>query len=332
MAKILIVDDAIFMRKMLSDILIKEGHHIVAEGETAKESIELYGKHQPDLVTMDIVMPEIDGFDAVKAVRELVKRYPNAKILMISAIGQEAIIEEALDAGAKGYIIKPFETSDVVKEVSKILKKAAFIMGKEVTFSQKAALKELGTMASVNAAAALAKLSKKRVKITVPRVQILNVLEVPDVFGGGDQIVTVIFITIDKKISGALVLLLDQANALKLANFITEKNESALSEFAVSSLKECGNICLNSYVNIINKVTGIRVSTSVPEIATNQMKTVLNEVCTRSEIQPDRALVLETAFQLNSTLVFGHFLLYLKASSFEKILDGLTEYRKEASR
>lgn len=125
MAKILIVDDSIYMRKILSDILTKEGHHIVGEAETAKDSIELYGKCQPDIVTMDIVMPEIEGFDSIKAVEELTKRYPNAKILMISAVGQKEKMAEFMKTGARGFIIKPFETSEITQAIDGILKEAA---------------------------------------------------------------------------------------------------------------------------------------------------------------------------------------------------------------
>ena len=85
MASVIIVDDAIFMRKMLSDILKKDGHKIVAEAKNAKEAIELYQKHKPDLVTMDIIMPKVGGLDGIDAVREIMKGDGSARILMVSA-------------------------------------------------------------------------------------------------------------------------------------------------------------------------------------------------------------------------------------------------------
>jgi len=204
-------------------------------------------------------------------------------------------------------------------------------MSKKISFLETDALKELGTMASGHAATALSKLIKRKIKINVPKGQIVNALEVPDILGGATKIVTVIFITIDSELMGALVLLLDQDNALKLANLMTKKNDALLTDFGVSSIKECGNICLNSYLNVLNEVTGIRISTSVPKIATNKMKILLDDVCLESRIRVDHALVLETNFQLNSTVIFGHFLFYLEADGFENILNGLEKYKRKAS-
>ena len=123
MAKILIVDDAIFMRKMLSDILVKDGHEIAGEAENPKEAINLYKKIKPDVVTMDIIMPEIDGIDANKAIKEIISFDPNARILMVSAMGQQETVVEAIQAGAKDFIVKPFQPSNVTSAVKRLLKR-----------------------------------------------------------------------------------------------------------------------------------------------------------------------------------------------------------------
>jgi len=122
-AKILIVDDAIFMRKMLSDILVKDGHEIAGEAENPKEAINLYKKIKPDVVTMDIIMPEIDGIDANKAIKEIISFDPNARILMVSAMGQQETVVEAIQAGAKDFIVKPFQPSNVTSAVKRLLKR-----------------------------------------------------------------------------------------------------------------------------------------------------------------------------------------------------------------
>ncbi|ASJ16089.1 two-component system response regulator [Thermococcus chitonophagus] len=118
MARILIVDDAAFMRMLLKKILTQAGHEVVGEASNGKEAVELYKKLKPDLVTMDIVMPEMDGITAVK---EIMKIDPNAKIIMITAVGQEAKVMEALKSGAKGYIVKPFQAQKVIEEVNRVL-------------------------------------------------------------------------------------------------------------------------------------------------------------------------------------------------------------------
>jgi two-component system chemotaxis response regulator CheY len=116
--KILIVDDAAFMRMMLSDILVEKGYEIAGEAEDGGKAIRLYKKLKPDLVTMDIVMPEVGGIESIK---EILKIDPEAKILVVSALGQQALVKEAIDAGAKGFVVKPFQPEKVTEEIEKIL-------------------------------------------------------------------------------------------------------------------------------------------------------------------------------------------------------------------
>ena len=121
MAKVLVVDDALFMRRMLSDILKKEGIEICGEAENGKDAIEKYQQLKPDLVTMDIVMPKIEEIDGIGAVKEIVKNDANAKIIMVSAMGQEAMVRDAVLNGAKGFIVKPFKEDGILAAISKLV-------------------------------------------------------------------------------------------------------------------------------------------------------------------------------------------------------------------
>ncbi len=121
MAKVLVVDDALFMRRMLSDILKKEGIEICGEAENGKDAIQKYQQLKPDLVTMDIVMPKIEEIDGVGAVKEIIKADPQAKIIMISAMGQHSLVVEAIQAGAKDFVTKPFQPSRVLEAVKRVL-------------------------------------------------------------------------------------------------------------------------------------------------------------------------------------------------------------------
>ena len=121
MAKVLITDDALFMRKMLSDILKKEGFEVSGEADSGKDAIEKYKELKPDLVTMDIVMPKMEEIDGIAAVREIMKIDPQAKIIMVSAMGQHALVVEAIQAGAKDFIVKPFQPSRVVEAIRRVL-------------------------------------------------------------------------------------------------------------------------------------------------------------------------------------------------------------------
>ncbi len=115
---VLICDDAIIMRTMIGDILTQAGFQIVAEAETRVQAVEKYRQHKPDLVTMDIVMPDMGGIDAV---REITKEDPSARILMCSAMGQQALVIEAIQAGAKDFVVKPFQPSRVLEAVQRVL-------------------------------------------------------------------------------------------------------------------------------------------------------------------------------------------------------------------
>ena len=116
--KVLIADDAIFMRTMIRDILEKNGYEVVGEASTGKEAVEKYQRLQPDMVTMDIVMPGMGGIEAVKAIMKI---DPNGKILMCSAMGQKALVIEAIQAGAKDFVVKPFQPSSVIEAITRIL-------------------------------------------------------------------------------------------------------------------------------------------------------------------------------------------------------------------
>jgi two-component system chemotaxis response regulator CheY len=115
---VLICDDAIFMRTMLGDILSQAGFDIVGEAETGAQAVEKYRALKPDLVTMDIVMPDMGG---IEAVREICRTDPDAKVLMCSAMGQQALVVEAIQAGAKDFVVKPFQPSRVLEAVQRVL-------------------------------------------------------------------------------------------------------------------------------------------------------------------------------------------------------------------
>lgn len=118
MSRILIVDDAAFMRMMLKDILEKHGYQVVGEASNGLKAIELYKKDRPDIVTMDITMPEMDGIEALK---EIMSFDPNANIIMCSAMGQQGMVMDAIKSGAKDFIVKPFQAERVIESVKKVL-------------------------------------------------------------------------------------------------------------------------------------------------------------------------------------------------------------------
>ena len=121
MARVLIADDASFMRQMIREIIEPEGHEVVGEATNGIEAIDLFNELSPDLVTMDIVMPKRSGIDAVKAI---LAEHPTACVVMCSALGQETLVMEALQAGARDFIVKPFKPDSVISTIAKMLEKS----------------------------------------------------------------------------------------------------------------------------------------------------------------------------------------------------------------
>lgn len=118
---ILVVDDAAFMRMMIRDILAREGY-VIQEAVNGRDAIEKYRETRPDLVTLDITMPEVDGIEALQEIRKI---NPEARVLMVSAMGQQKLIMDALEAGAADFLVKPFQPTKVLQSVKKCLEDSA---------------------------------------------------------------------------------------------------------------------------------------------------------------------------------------------------------------
>jgi len=116
--RIMVVDDAAFMRMMIKDILSKNGYEVVAEAENGAKAVEKYHEVRPDLTTMDITMPELDGISALKQIRAIDS---SAKVIMCSAMGQQSMVIEAIQAGARDFIVKPFQPDRVLEAIRKVV-------------------------------------------------------------------------------------------------------------------------------------------------------------------------------------------------------------------
>jgi two-component system chemotaxis response regulator CheY len=117
-ARILVVDDAAFMRKMVSDALAKGGHEVVGEAGDGEEAVTRYRELKPEVTTLDITMPEKDG---ITALREIIELDPSARVVMCSALGQESKVLESIKLGAKDFVVKPFQPDRVIEAVGKAL-------------------------------------------------------------------------------------------------------------------------------------------------------------------------------------------------------------------
>lgn len=119
--RILIVDDSLFTRKLLTDIFQKEGFIVCGEAANGREAVKKYNELKPDLITMDIVMPDMEDIDGIGAIKEIRQNDPKAKIIVISAMSQNNLVIEAIHDGVKDFIIKPIEASRVIESVRRII-------------------------------------------------------------------------------------------------------------------------------------------------------------------------------------------------------------------
>lgn len=115
--RVMIVDDALFMRNMLKDICVRAGFEVVAEADNGETALELYRVHRPELVTMDIVMPKRSG---IEALQDIMAEDPGAKVVMVSALGQDSLVLEAVESGARDFIVKPFKEEKVIDVIRRV--------------------------------------------------------------------------------------------------------------------------------------------------------------------------------------------------------------------
>lgn len=119
--RVMIVDDALFMRNILKDICGRAGFEVVAEADNGETALELYREHHPELVTMDIVMPKRSG---IEALQDIMAEDPQARVVMVSALGQDALVLEAVEAGARDFIVKPFKEEKVIDIIRRVTARA----------------------------------------------------------------------------------------------------------------------------------------------------------------------------------------------------------------
>jgi len=119
--KILVVDDALFMRNLIKGILTKNGYEVCGEGANAIEAVELYKKLKPDMMTLDIVMPKMEEMDGITAVKQIMTMDGRANIVVVSALAERRLVEEALSFGAKDFVVKPFTAEKLLEVVRRVL-------------------------------------------------------------------------------------------------------------------------------------------------------------------------------------------------------------------
>ncbi|HHV47128.1 MAG TPA: chemotaxis protein CheC [Tissierellia bacterium] len=182
------------------------------------------------------------------------------------------------------------------------------------------ALKEIGNIGSGNAATALASMLSTRISMNVPKVKVIEFEKVSTLLGGEEELIAGIYLKLMKDIEGSIMFILDMESALNLVKILLGKNAQLEDEISVSALLEVGNIIASSYVNALSKLTGFKISVSVPAIAIDMAGAILSVPAIEFGLVSDRALFIETVFKQEENLVKGNLLLLPDINSFEKML------------
>jgi chemotaxis protein CheC len=192
-------------------------------------------------------------------------------------------------------------------------------MNGEINQAQLDLLKELGSIGSGNAATALSKLISESVNITVPETRILKVEQVPHLLGQEEEVYAVVCMEIVSEVKGAIFLIFERGQALRLANDILNQQGLLFTDLMISSLKECGNICINMYLNAISIITGLRLYPSIPSLAVDMIGAILDGVGIEFSENKTQSYVVENAFYIGNHRVSGTFLFVPDPDSLKAI-------------
>lgn len=317
--KVLIVDDSFYARQLLKKLLTQIGYE-VTEASGGVQAIEILKKESFDIVTVDLVMPEMDGITLIKKIRELNRDMP---IVAITADIQDETKKQALEAGAFAFLPKPARSEEINAIFSKLLKEPELIF---FSLRHKDAFTELINIAMGRAANALSGLLEKRVVLTVPYFEMLKASELRDYF---ENKLKTIGVAVEQRFSGVIngvaTIALPYEDALTLVRVLlsTDKDLDRLAPSEHTVLAEVGNIVLNAAISILSNQLNTRFSISVPDVFIKKSgEDLLNSLmlyCKDSE----HAIVLLSHLTISEVEIVSYLLLLMPRVGVLKLTESL---------
>lgn len=302
MAKILITDDSAFMRKILIDILNKSGYLEVIEAEDGDEAITKFKSENPDIVLLDLIMSKVDG---LKTLEELIPL--GAKVIVISAIGQEGVIRQALNMGAKGYFVKPFFIKEKIAErIEGVLQGKKFIPAQ----IEEAEIKEFQTISNKGAdaaARALTTIMGDKADVHSFEVRIVDFFkEIESIKArvGKDAVILVCGLVGD--VPGASILYIPAEEAKILIDLMNKRPLGTTHDFwgeiERSTIEEVLNILSNSYMQVFGALNMVLLSDSVPKMVSfEKLNSLLLELLNAKTIpKPQKTVIFKTMLNLSN--------------------------------
>ncbi len=332
MSRILLVDDSKFMKEVLSDIL-KESHQVVGQADSGTEAVRSYLSLKPDVVLMDIVMPEMDG---IAAVREIRKKDPKAKVIMVTSLGHDIKVKEALSAGAMGYIVKPFKAPDVLKEIEVVLEKDE----EDVESLTIDTLKELSNIAAGHLSNVISPLAKEDMEISVPEEEIVTVSSASDRISVLGKTMVVGIVKVGGDVKGSLIVIVPKKGAERLANVAQDTVVDPLlfpTGTDKETLKELMGLSSVSYLRTMVEYLGAHLVPANPEISVDENFNLVNFVNFKKELKKEfegeEVILVSIGYSIKNASFKGEILMVLGPNILDYLKQKIRErFEKKAKK
>jgi len=295
--KVLIADDSAFMRMILKKILIRNGFTEIVEARNGLEAIEALKTDKPELVLLDIVMPELDGVEVLKRIKEI---DANTDVVMLTAVGQKDMRNKCMKLGAMDYILKPFDQENVVEILHRLKQwRGPRARSEEInnvlTDLEKDAIREIGLIGAGNAATALSKIIGSPIDIELTYASLEPVIKLPNIIGHRETLAVGINLVISGDVKGSILIVFPEKNAHRLANLLMKRNLSTvkkLNNMDKSALKEVGNILAGSCLTAISNLLEIHLIEQLPTIAHSMIGSLIDNISIQIGRRAEQALIL----------------------------------------
>jgi len=310
-SKILVVDDSAFTRQIVRNVLNGRGYRAVIEAENGEEALKKYEKEKPDVVLLDVIMPDLHGTEVLKKIMILDE---NAKVVMLSAVGQQKTVKICNKLGSVGYVVKPFDDELLVTSVEKALrmKEKRKQLAKLTTFEEDA-LREVGHMGAQHAATALSKMVEETVSAKLLAARMTSLADLPTLVGDRETMVSGIYLPVTGDLSGSLLMVFPQKSAFLLVDMMFKKKlgtTKELGEMDKSALSEAGNILAGNCLTALSHMLGMHLVEHVPDFAHGMVGALIENVAVAFGQKAERALIIQVELSTEEKVkVVGYFFL-----------------------
>ena len=299
LVSILVVDDSEYIRDLLKTILEQAGHNIVGEAANADKAIKKYQTLHPDIVLMDIVLEPTDsektGLDALK---EILIYDPSAKVLICSALNEQVLINEAMAAGAKGFIPKPFDPEKLFETI--------------LYASDLGIMAEIGNIGAGRAVTTLSKLTNQPIEIDVPKIETAPAHLVSLIKWSPDQPVTTVHMSLQGQNECDILLAFELTEAAKISEIMVEKiHKTDLSKVKNSAIKEMSSITICSFFSAISDFLELKLLPSAPTLVTDSFEATVDAFLAKMTVSTNTAVLFNIRLKKQKSVVNGVLVIFI---------------------